>query len=610
MTEFIDTNTNTNNNTNTTMSSYFSKAFTAFNTDLSLPDNCVPFTGAKFGLLNLEAVTSSPSDIEHELILVIDNSGSMGDQCSGDNDKTQMDQAIHTLKNIVGYLEEKQNIKANVTIYKFDDKFIKVVDRTSITEVNYKSIEQKINKIRPCGGTDIGLALRNIQGYINELKTLYPTHQISHIFMTDGEVTYGEKKPNILKQLIVRDVYNYFIGYGSKHDSGLLRTLSDFEKSSYHYIDAIEKAGFVFGEILHNITHKVLYNCEIVVENGVVYNYKTNLYTNKLYIGDIIAESNKVYHLFTDHSTSCYVHLKMPLEPLEIHLFQETEHTLNFVNYAFRHRTLTLLGEVKQCQEKYDNSSRYKYDENYFGYENISTIKSKMQELFDEMRLYMRNNDVNDKFIKMLCDDIHIAMKTIGTRYGQMCISSRQTSQGTQRIYTVNTTPLDRVKVTVNVNTRSSTYDSDSDSDEEIPQRAPMSCSNNDSDSDSENIQRASMSACAQPKSKQRACAPSSLCIEPDTSDEYEVSNDCMIDSPYLTQTVTSVMRTISNISDEDSEEEDNDEEDNDEEDNDKNDSDEDNLVNNNNENEKITGLFQDTPVKIDNNNIGPLTEF
>jgi hypothetical protein len=390
MTEFIDTNTNTN--TNTIMSSYFSKAFTAFNTDLSLPDNCVPFTGAKFGLLNLEAVTSGPSTIEHELILVIDNSGSMGDQCSGDNDKTQMDQAIHTLKNIVGYLEENPNIKANVTIYKFDDKFIKVVDRTSITEENYISIEQKINKIRPCGGTDIGLALRNIQGYINELKTLYPTHQISHIFMTDGEVTTGETKPNILKQLIVRDVYNYFIGYGSKHDSGLLRTLSDFEKSSYHYIDAIEKAGFVFGEILNDITHKVLCNCEIVVENGVVYNYKTNLYTNKLYIGDIIAESNKVYHLFTDHPISCYVHLKMPLEPLEIHLFQETEHTLNFVNYAFRHRTLTLLDEVKQCQEK--------YDEKYFGYENISAVKSKMQELFDEMRaIYM---STNDKFIKML----------------------------------------------------------------------------------------------------------------------------------------------------------------------------------------------------------------
>ena len=425
MTEF--TNTNTNTNTNITMSSYFSKAFTTFNTDLSLPDNCVPFTGAKFGLLNLEAITSGPSTIEHELILVIDNSGSMGDQCPGDNNKTQMDQAIHTLKNIVSYLEENKNIKANVTIFKFDDHFIKVVDRTNITEDNFNSIEKLINRIRPNGGTDIGLALRHIQGYINELKTSYPTHQISHIFMTDGEVTTGEKKAHILKEFIVKDIYNYFIGYGSKHDSGLLRTLSDFEKSSYHYIDEIEKAGFVFGEILHNITHKVLYNCEIIVEHGVIYNYKTNLYTNKLYIGDIIAESNKVYHLFTDNITTCYVHLQIQLDPLEIHIFQETNHDLIFVNYAFRHRTLTLLGEVKQCQEKYDKLSPSWHNERHFNPAVLDSYKIKMKELFDEMRKYMEDNDINDKLIKMLCDDIHISQKTFGTRYGQMFISSRQT---------------------------------------------------------------------------------------------------------------------------------------------------------------------------------------
>ena len=116
--------------------------------------------------------------------------------------------------------------------------------------------------------------------------------------------------------------YNYFIGYGSGHDSKLLGILSDFEKGSYHYIDAIEKAGFVFGEILHNITHKLLYNCEIVVEHGVIYNYNTNLYTNRLFIGDIVGESNKVYHLFTDTPSTCYVHLKS-IEPLEIHIFQE-----------------------------------------------------------------------------------------------------------------------------------------------------------------------------------------------------------------------------------------------------------------------------------------------
>jgi hypothetical protein len=518
---------------------YFTKGFIAFNEDLSLPTNCLPFTDAKFGLLNLQAVACGSSDITHELVLVVDNSGSMGDNCFGDNDKTQMEQAIHTLKNIIGFLEENPGIKAYVTIFKFDDKFIKVVDRTNITEDNYKSIETKISKIRPNGGTDIGLALKNIKEYINEVKTLYPTHQISHIFMTDGEVTCGEKRPNILKDFVDKNIYNYFIGYGSKHDAKLLGRLSDFEKSSYHYIDALEKTGLVFGEILHGITHKLLYNCEIIIEHGLIYNYNTNLYTNKLYIGDIIGESNKVYHLFTDNPTTCYLHLKAreldSTEPLEIHMFQETSHDLNFVNYAFRHRTLTLLDEVKQCQDKYDNSSQHKYDVNYFNPEILGMYKAKMQELFDEMRnIYM---STNDKFIKILCDDIHISMKTFGTKYGKMCIGSRQTSQGTQRVYTVNTTP----------------YDYDSDSDDDDIQRSGARC-NSDSDSDSDDCQKAAP--------RQRSCGPScdiSQIPLSSKSDDYEVSNDCIEDSPYLTQTAKNVMRSISYVSSSDNENENND---------------------------------------------------
>ena len=551
MTEFIDTNTNTNN----TMSTYFSKALTTFNEELSLPTNCLPFTDPKFGLLNLQALECGPSDITHELVLVVDNSGSMDDKCPGDNDKSKIDQAIHTLKNIVSFLEENPNIKAYVTIFKFDNNFHKVIERTNVTEDNYKSIEKKINKIRPNGGTYIEQALKETSKYISELKTLYPTHQISHIFMTDGEITCGEERPDRLKNIVVKDIYNYFIGYGSQHDAKLLGVLSDFEKSSYHYIDALEKTGLVFGEILHNITHKVLYDCEIVVEHGVIYNYNTNLYTNKLYIGDIIGESNKVYHLFTDHPTTCYVHLKARTAPastesLEIHVLQETNNDLNFVNYAFRHRTLTLLGEVKKCQDKYDNSSGFKYDLNYLNPEIIRMYKSKMQELFDEMRKYMAGvNDNKEKiFIKMLCDDIHISQKTFGTKYGNMCITSRQTSQGTQRIYTVNTTP----------------YDYDSDSDDDI-QRAGGPSFNSDSDSGSDDdIQR----ACARPRQRsagpcfnsysnndiQGAPASSNLTIVPD---DYEVSNDCMQDSPYLTQTAKTVMRSISYVSSSDSENED-----------------------------------------------------
>jgi uncharacterized protein YegL len=492
MTEFIEN----------TATKYFTKGFTTFNEETTLPDNCLPFTGAKFGLLNLQAVACEPSDINHEIVLTIDHSGSM-------DSASKIEQAIYTLKNIVGYLEEHTNIKAKVTIFKFDDRITTVLDRTNITEDNYKLIEKTISKIRPRGGTNIGLALQETSKYIHMLKTTHPSHQISHIFLTDGEVTEGEFDPNILKQMVDKHIYNYFIGYGSGHDAKLLGILSDFEKGSYHYIDAIEKAGFVFGEILHNITHKLLYNCEIVVEHGVIYNYNSNLYTNRLYIGDIVGESNKVYHLFTDTPTTCYVHLKTT-EPLEIHMFQETNHELNFVNYAFRHRTLTLLGEVKQCQEKYESSPRFGNEES-FSSGIVSDCKMKMSKLFDEMIKYMEdNNDKQNKFIKMLCDDIHISQKTLGTKYGRMCISSRQTSQGTQRIYTVNTTPLDRTR---------GGHDFDSDSDDDCQKAAP----------------------------RQRSSGPSSnLAIN---TDDYEVSNDCMEDSPYLTQTAKTVMRSISYVS-------------------------------------------------------------
>jgi uncharacterized protein YegL len=477
-----------------TATKYFTKGFTAFNEELNLPSNCLPFENAKFGLLNLQAVACEPSDINHELVLTIDHSGSM-------DEESKIKHAIYTLKNIVGYLEEHRNIKSNVTIFKFDDKYTTVLERTNITEDNYKMVETAISKIRSRGGTNIGLALKETTKYISELKTAYPTHQISHIFLTDGAVTEGENDKNILKQLVDKDVYNYFIGYGSEHDAKLLGILSDFEKSSYHYIDAIEKAGLVFGEILHGITHKLLYNCEIVVEHGLIYNYKSNLYTDRLYIGDIVGESNKVYHLFTDTPSTCYVHLKTREQPLEIHMFQETNHDLSFVNYAFRHRTLTLLGEVKTCQEKYENNKTKRIcDEGYFSYGNVHDCKMKMAKLFDEMLKYMEdNNDKQNKFIKMLCDDIHISQKTIGTKYGKMCISSRQTSQGTQRIYTVNTTPLDHTR---------HTYDSEEEND-----TGPMSRSNIDSDSDSDSdheIQRSCFRPSALYDDIQKVCQSAS----------------------------------------------------------------------------------------------------
>ena len=58
------------------------------------------------------------------------------------------------------------------------------------------------------------------------------------------------------------------------------------------------------------------------------------------------------------------------------------------------------------------------------------------------MKKYMDDNNLNDdKFMKNLCDDIYISHESIGTKFANMFINARQTSQGNQRLTTISSIP-------------------------------------------------------------------------------------------------------------------------------------------------------------------------
>lgn len=71
-----------------------------------------------------------------------------------------------------------------------------------------------------------------------------------------------------------------------------------------------------------------------------------------------------------------------------------------------------------------------------------SKIRTHLKYMSDYLEQRTNNQDNQDnqdnQFIKTLCDDMDVALKTIGTRNQQSYINARATSQGKQQIYTVN----------------------------------------------------------------------------------------------------------------------------------------------------------------------------
>jgi uncharacterized protein YegL len=248
--------------------------FEAKSIDLELVP--VPLTGeVKFGILNLKAATVSLNEEqEYDFIFMVDCSGSMSDRCADGRDKMQ--HIVHTLKNMITYFKENSGIKCHITVYAFDSKIYKIVERTRISDNNFASIIANVGMITPRDSTNIELALKTVAQITEQIRNDNPHHNIVNIFMTDGQATDGKTEYNFLSGIVNREVANAFIGFGIDHDSVLLNSISEGENSAYYFIDKLENSGLVYGEILHGIIYKLLKQVKIHVENGLLYDFKNN----------------------------------------------------------------------------------------------------------------------------------------------------------------------------------------------------------------------------------------------------------------------------------------------------------------------------------------------
>ena len=409
----------------------------------------IPIEDAKFGILNFIAISTKEISKETDLLFVVDCSGSMSDKCS--DERSKMQHIIHTLKNMILFLHEHTNAKINVTINAFDSEIYHIVTRTKITDENFSEIINKIDKLSPRGSTNIEFALRKSAEEITKLQTQFPSNFINHIFMTDGEATDGSKDIPLLQTIVKPDITNAFIGFGIEHDASLLNSISSVGKSTYYFIDKLESAGLVYGEILHGIIYKSIDDAEIVIENGFAYDYKTNSWVKSLKIGNIVSEANKTYNIISHEPENCMVNIKGNINDIPVIFPARQIQSADLTKQIYRQRTLQLLyqsNDFNYRKHSYDNSMN-PLDINFTDLvmsphvdplnflEEIKNFRLKLINFIEEIKKYMTDNNLTeDKFLKNLCDDIYICYRTLGTKYGTMYCTARQISQGTQRVYT------------------------------------------------------------------------------------------------------------------------------------------------------------------------------
>jgi hypothetical protein len=435
-----------------------------------------------FGIINLKIKKTTPVTQKRHFVFSVDCSGSMNDLCQ--DGRTKNDHSNHTLINMIIYFADHPELMVSITVFAFDGSIYTIIENQEVTQDNLDKLIQNIKKIRPKDMTNIEKALLNSREYIVDYCTKNMDFNITHIFMTDGDATQGVSLPSKLKEYVTPLVSNIFIGFGIEHNVYLLKELANDDKNNYYFVDALEKAGLVYGEILHSIIYRVLENTSISVVNGLVYDWKKNIWVDKLNIGDLVSESNKIIHVLSDKPSefTCMIHSShcVSKEPFElsiqntiktvhdnddnnsIHTTATTNANANLdgfidlAKYKYRQKTQELLYKANlhnfdniKCKDplKINPYHMDSYDDFCkMHYENGKVLKEKMKDLLKEMQQFLvptlENVEANDSSLfKLLCDDIYICLNTFDTKHSAMYSCARQTSQGAQRAYSATYTP-------------------------------------------------------------------------------------------------------------------------------------------------------------------------
>ena len=409
-------------------------------TDLRVVDN----PDASFGILEIEVAETKQTDRPTYIEFDIDISGSMNDG-DGDGVKRKIDFVKKTLESMCQFIAEQPTAVIYIKVNTFDDHYKTIIPATRITLENRTELINIISKVEPNGCTNIENTFTKSGKSIEEYKDLNPTHKVVYVLLTDGNPTTGNTS---IKYLISKkpNAENKCIGFGSDHNASLLIGCGD-----YYFINDFENTGKVYGEILHKLLYPAIEDVTIRLNDGKIYDSKTNSWEDSITIPDLYSGQKREFHIktaFQEPVAVIYGRVVGILDDVFLNDNIEELYTasvlpnlcdednvpdnIDLMKYMYRQRTQELMFESIEYTDQSTVNNAY---------------KPKLQSFFKQMRNYMReNNLLEDPFMNLLCDDIQITFKTFGTENAKMYTVSRHRSQGQQSACRASSQPVyDRV---------------------------------------------------------------------------------------------------------------------------------------------------------------------
>jgi len=424
--------------------------------DIHIHDDNNKYTYGVFDFNTISTDTTNDHLIFH---FMIDISGSMSDRI--DDGRSKMQLIIHTLTNMIHYFADNmENVYISVT--GFDNHIHTYIKPTKVTNENVNSLISLLSKIHPLHMTNIELALKTVYGYVEENIENIQKHNHAIVLLTDGESNVGITSPNELANIIPNGISSNFIALGSDHNADTMYEMGHkHELTTEWFINQLENTGSVYGEIIYNETHKILYDTKIRVINGKIFDYTKGIFVEELLLGTLSSEMIKQYHILSETPNDCEIEItghkiiNSSIEPYSNITKPSNENIDHDIKTQYlRLGVQKLMMDVRSCIKlsKINN----KTPNNIFGLinrridieynNNFTLLNTRVEIMLQYVTDYIeeKKSSINDNqdvsILQGLYDDLLILRKTSknANLKNIQLANARETSQGRQTTYNVD----------------------------------------------------------------------------------------------------------------------------------------------------------------------------